>query len=367
MRISVEQFQPPHEDAAAAFNHRMQSASAPSAFLLATRARPPFQDGRVTVTHYVAVDEAGHVRGGMICQAHPAVVGDRVHEVVNIQAPLSEGIIDPAFTFVAPQLIKHALRLTPYAFVVGMGNAANPLPRLLKAMGWTIHAVPFYFRLLRGSRCARHLAPLRNTPAKRLAATAAAMIGAAALAPSLAHRETATAKQVATRYQLAPVDRWSTFADAAWNAFAGGLSFGVLRTSDTLPFFYSFDARSPRAWTVAREGVVEGWFGMKLSPMSNNEYFGDLVVATLTDCVGTPDAVRAGVVLAADAARQSGADLLITNQQHQSLQDACGAAGWRQGPSNFLLASSRALAGASQPNSLHITRRDGDGLINLGG
>ncbi|HJR58736.1 MAG TPA: hypothetical protein VJ813_05050 [Vicinamibacterales bacterium] len=367
MRISVEEFQPEHEAAVAAFNQRMRSASAPSGFLLPLHAKPPVRDGSVTVTHYVAVDEARQVRGGMMCQAHPAVAGSRVDQAVNVQAPLSEGIIDPAFTFVAPQLIKHALRLSALAFVVGMGSARNPLPRLLKAMGWSVDAVPFYFRLLRGARCARHLAPLRTTAAKRMAADLAAMTGAASLAPRLAHRVSPAAKQLASQYQVAPVERWLEWTEAAWEAFARDLSFGVLRTAETLPFFYRFDDRSPRAWTVERNGRVEGWFGLKLSAMSNNEYFGDLVVATLTDCVGTADAVRAGVAVAARTAHQHGADLLITNQQHRLLQDACAAAGWRQGPSNFLFAASRALAATFQPGTVHITRRDGDGLINLGG
>lgn len=367
MKISVEEFQAEHEEAAAAFNQRMQRASAPAGFLLPLRAKPPVQSGGVRVTHYVALDEARHVRGGVICQAHPAIAGDSVAEAVNIQSPISEGIIDPAFTFVAPQLIKHTLRLSPLAFVVGMGSDRNPLPRLLKAMGWSIPAVPFYFRLLRGARCARQLAPLRSTRGRRIAAGLAAMTGAASLAPAFAHRVTPAAKDMASRFRAAPAERWSDWADQAWGTFAKGLSFGVLRTHDTLPFFYRFDGRSPRVYTIERNGSAEGWFGLKLTAMSNNEYFGDLVVATLTDCVGTADAVRAGMVLAAHAARENGADLLITNQQHRLLRDACAAAGWRQGPSNFLFATSRALTAAVQADTVYITRRDGDGLINLGG
>jgi hypothetical protein len=68
--------------------------------------------------------------------------------------------------------------------------------------------------------------------------------------------------------------------------------------------------------------------------MRANAYFGDLRVATLTDSVGLPARYRA-------------------------------AAGWRRGPSNFLLATSRALNHALTPELVYAARRDGDGLVNL--
>src|SRR5690606_20499921 len=130
--------------------------------------------------------------------------------VVNIQSPLSEGIIDPAFTFVGPQLIKYALRQSPHVFVVGMGGAGNPLPRLLKAMGWTISTVPFYFRMLDAGRCVRHIAPLRTTAVKRIGATIAAATGAAAVGALVVHRSSSAARRAAAEFQAAPVEAWSS-------------------------------------------------------------------------------------------------------------------------------------------------------------
>jgi hypothetical protein len=116
-----------------------------------------------------------------------------------------------------------------------------------------------------------------------------------------------------------------------------------------------------------RNGRIEGWFGLLITPMKNNPYFGNLVVATLTDCVGTADAVRAGISLAGTQARDGKADLLITNQQHRLLQEACTAAGWRNAASNFLVATSPAMKDVFRPETAYVTRRDGDGLTNLRG
>jgi hypothetical protein len=367
MKISVQPFSAEHEDAVVRFNERMRLASAPSAFLLPARAKQVVPNGQVTVTHYVAVDDEGEVRGGMMCMDHPAIAGGKPERAVNIQSPLSEGIIDPAFTFVAPQLIKHAIRQTRYSFVVGMGGAGNPLPRLLKAMGWTLHTAPFYFRILRASRCVRNLAPLRGTAVKRAGGAIAAMTGVAALGAALVHRTAAAAKRAASDFSVQAIDRWSSSADDVWETFHPTLSFGVVRTTGTLPFFYPFDASSPRCWWLVRNDRIEGWFGLLVTPMSNNPYFGDLVVATLTDCVGTVDAVRAGIVLAVSQARAGKADLLITNQQHRVLQDACTTAGWRSAPSNFLVATSPAMKEVFRAETAYVTRRDGDGLTNLRG
>lgn len=367
MRIAVHPFEHAHEPAAAAFNARMRDRRAPSAFLLPERAKSPVRNGSVTVTHHVAVDEHDVVRGGIMLMEHPALLAGATERVVNIQAPLSEGIIDPAFMLVGPQLIKHALRQSPYAFVVGMGGASHPLPRLLKAMGWTLHSVPFYFRMLDAPRCVRNIAPLRNTSAKRLAGVIAAATGAATLGAMVMHRTSRGARQAAAAFEAAPVDRWSSSADDVWNAFKGEVGFGVLRTTDTLPFLYPFDTVTPKVWWLTRGGRIEGWFGLLITAMTNNPYFGDLVVATLTDCVGSPQAIRAGVAIAAAHARSGGADLLITNQQHRLLQKSCVEAGWRQGPSNYLIATSRALSAVLTPETAYVTRRDGDGLTNLSG
>jgi hypothetical protein len=366
VKIAIQPFGPEHERAAAAFNARMHAASAPTAFLMSERAASPVRCGSVSMTQFVAVDRDEQVRGGVICQEHPALLAGRLERVVNIQSPLSEGIVNPAFTFVAPLLVKHALRQTPYAFVVGMGNAANPLPRLLKAMGWTVREVPFYFQLLRPARCLRRLAPLRRTRWTRVLADAAARTGLAALGARIAHRASAPSRAAASAFRAAPVREWAEWADSVWDAAAPALSFGVVRTRDTLPFFYPLDNRSPRVWTVARDAGTEGWFGLLVARMSRNVYFGDLVVATLTDCLGTADAVRAATVLAVQQASADGADILITNQQHRLMQECCVSAGWRRGPSNFLLATSRELSERLDPATTYITRRDGDGLVNLG-
>ncbi len=68
---------------------------------------------------------------------------------------------------------------------------------------------------------------------------------------------------------------------------------------------------------------------------------------------------------------QRGVDLVVSNQCHGLWIRNFRSAGFRSGPSNFLLATSRTLTEAVQivpdgENRIHITRGDGDGRLGLG-
>jgi hypothetical protein len=365
VKISVEVYSEKHEPAACAFNRRMREANPPTDFLLEERSAPPQVRPGATVTRWVAVDEEGNVHGGVMSWEHPGIVGAAVRRVINLQSPLSEGIIDRDYVLVGWHILKSFLRQTPYVYAVGMGSEERPFPRFLKAMGWTVRPVPFYFRMIRPARCVRELGPLRKSAWKRVAGSVAAATGAASIGAAVWHRATVPARQAAGQYAAEAVTSWGEWAADVWSAFAPGVSFSVLRNPETLSFFYPLQGSELKVWRLKRGEVVEGWFALAISSMRASPYFGNLRVATLTDCVGLPDAMRGGCMLAVDEARRLGADLLITNQAYQALQDACIGAGWRRGPSNFLLATSKALTQESKAESVYVTRRDGDGLLNL--
>jgi hypothetical protein len=98
--------------------------------------------------------------------------------------------------------------------------------------------------------------------------------------------------------------------------------------------------------------------------MRDNEYFGDLRVGTIADCLARPE--DAGIVI--HAARvyleRRGVDLIISNQGHPAWTGALRADGFFRGPSNFLFAASPAL-GAAGISEYHINRGDGDGPVHL--
>jgi hypothetical protein len=65
---------------------------------------------------------------------------------------------------------------------------------------------------------------------------------------------------------------------------------------------------------------------------------------------------------------QRGVDLIVSNQLHRAWSAGLIEAGFRKGPSNYLLALSPAFAaaaGSAADHEFHFNRGDGDGPIHL--
>ncbi len=62
-----------------------------------------------------------------------------------------------------------------------------------------------------------------------------------------------------------------------------------------------------------------------------------------------------------------GVDLIVSNQTHAAWRQAMADAGFREGPSTYLVALSPELAKGvgDEPARWHFTRGDGDGPIHL--
>src|SRR5688572_2878943 len=125
MPIQFVPYTPEWEPAVERFNRRMREGKAPSAFTIPDRAAQP-KTGAVRAQYILAAEEA-EVRGSMIIQEHPGFLNNsgqeggsaRRENVINIQSPLSEGIINAKYAMVSIQLIRFALKRCPYVYVVG--------------------------------------------------------------------------------------------------------------------------------------------------------------------------------------------------------------------------------------------------------
>jgi hypothetical protein len=358
--FSIVPYAPEHEPSAALFNARMRAGAAPTEFLLPERSVPIRTDGAVRSTHYVACDDAGEVRGGIIILEHPGWINRQVQTVVNIQSPLSEGIVDRRFSAVAHRLINTAMKRTPYVYAVGMGSESNALPRMLRAMGWHVRAVPFYFRMLRVRRCLAEVAAFRSTRTRRLAATGLRVSGLGWLGARWLQRGRGSRQVVA----VDEIRSWTADLDPVWGAFRERCSFAVVRDSSTLPLLNADGVRGFRA----RDGdIVLGWFSLAVAQMHENKYFGNLRLAVVADVLPRPGYETELLRSASDQAVRLGCDLVCTNLLPSSLQQAAGRSGWLAGPSNFLLATSKPMTAAMNDRTAYVSRRDGDGLTNIWG
>jgi hypothetical protein len=175
----------------------------------------------------------------------------------------------------------------------------------------------------------------------------------------------AETRRLAGLHQVQRVEEWGNWSQEIWERFEPTVSFAVLRDTATLVDLYPTSMPEAAAFAIERGAARVGWFSLYWKQMTRSPHFGNLRVATLADGVGDAAALRAALPVAVEEAKRKGAHLLITNQSAPAIRNACLAGGMREGPSNYLLAISKALAEQIDEATVYVTRRDGDGLVHL--
>lgn len=364
--MSVE-FQPLSETlipAARAFNARLR-AHGPPPFVLPDSVA--FTPESVSARHYVAVDSNGEVRGGMLLSEHQGWLQSKEVPLINIQSPLSEGLVDRRYSGIGLQILRFVADCSPYAYAVGMGDERKAWPRLLKAAGWSVRPIPFKFTVINARRFLRQIGLLRSGPQKWLARTAAASgVGSVLL---LAWRSAHQSPRL-RGYSLNLATAWPEASDSVWKVCRQDVSFSVLRDERTLVEMYPDAQPRLRRFILRSNGEVVGWSVGLITQMTNNDHFGDLVVGTIVDGVAEKKHLAALLALTRERLREMNAEVIVTNQTHREWLAALGQLGFINGPSNYLLALSKPLATAlaSDPCAtelMHVNRGDGDGRMHL--
>lgn len=260
---------------------------------------------RVCRNHYVAVDERGAVRGGVPLMEQRGWLGSAVIPLINIHSPLSEGIVDRSFSGVSLQMLKFVYGRSRFAYAVGMGNAENAFPRLLRAAGWSMSPVPFQFAVIDPlSERDRSTAPWQPKVGGAGHRRLGLGLGAAQdLAPgsSRSFREALFSRPGDI---LARRDRCGLGA-----VLRRGQLLGVARRTD-------FGGSLPRQRATVKRfllrsgGEVVGWSVSVATKMKQDPNFGDMLVGTILDGLATKAHVGVLLALTRKALREMGAEVV---------------------------------------------------------
>jgi hypothetical protein len=373
MSISICEYSPQHVEAVRQFNDRLRAGCVTSQFptspvplwLPNVAGRKPFQQ------YFVAADEQGAVRGGYILKHEDFWIRNRVVSLADFQLPISEGVVDRTYVQIGPLVLRHATQTQPLLFGLGMGGRREPVAQLLQAAGWTMFAVPFFFRVVHPAAFLRNLAILRRRgPAVRwtldaLGLSGLGWLGVRAL-QAFYRRQLPSDPNVA----FGPQSEFSTWADALWEECKSQYGMSAVRNAETLQILYpQTDSRFIRL-LVTRHKRPIGWAVLLNTPLSGHRQFGNMRLGSIVNCFAAT-AETAHVVGAARTFLESQrVDLIISNQAHAAWRRGFRQAGFLQGPSNFLFAASRDLTKLLERQSvpsddLHVNRGDGDGPIHL--
>jgi hypothetical protein len=331
---------------------------------------PKLPDRTIFQEYFLALDKQEVVRGAYILKHRPFSIRGDVMSLGDFQLPMSEGIVDRKYVGVGVRLLRDALDRQPLLYALGMGGYEQALPRLLAASGWNMFSVPFFFRIVRPYPFLRNIVYLRRSPLLRCLIGGMAFSGlgwAVIKALQTVHNGRA--------FRAAPlgvevVDEFQDWADDLWNAHRGEYGVCGERDSTSLQILYPRDERKFIRLKIGDGKRPVGWVVLLNTPLSCHKQFGNMQLGSIVDCFSSPP--NAGLIIRCARAflERQGVDLIVSNQAHACWGKALHNSGFIRGPSNFLFASSKKLAGLLDARGvgnghIHMNRGDGDGPIHL--
>jgi hypothetical protein len=308
---------------------------------------------------YLAAED-GAVRGGYILRPQTFCFRGEQRRVAHFRLPVSEGLVNRKYARVGPLLLRSALQTEPLLYALGMRGFDRPLPRLLRAMGWSVVSIPFYFRVAHPARFLRGIQAVRETRWRAALMDLAAWTGVGWAGIRGLQWARSLPSPRGTGWLEA--DDFGGWADEIWETAQS--DYGMTAVRDALTLGELYPAANSRFLRIRVD--ARGWAVLLDTRMEGDRYFGDLRVGTIVDSMARPKDAAAVIHAPRLYLEERGVDVIISNQSHAAWVNALRTDGFFRGPSNFLFAASKQLAAQSVPAAeMHMNRGDGDGPVNL--
>lgn len=367
MPIVIQPYQRQHEAAVQAFNTRLVAGENNPDLVFYEYSQPswlPQVEGSPLRNEFFVALEDGQVRGAYALKYERFFLAGRgEYTVACYHHPLSEGIVDRKYSTVGSLLLRDALWREPTLYALGMGGMDRPLPRMLRAMGWDLRPVRFYFMVVRPHRFLRQMQALRSVPWRRELMDFAAFTGlgwAALLALRFFKRLAGTST---ASFEVIEIDVFPEWADALWLEAKDAYALASVRDRRTLSRLYPSGDNHLTKLGVSQNGEPIGW--AVVGERRKDFKFGTLRVGSIVDCWARPENAQQVMLAATQALERKGMDLIVSNQSHSQWGRALEGCGFFAAESNFIFATSKkhsALLGQNGLKDFHLTRANGDGL-----
>ncbi len=366
--LAIVEQRPEHEEQVTEFNSRLRAGGSSMQFPvrpLQERARS--EEYAIGIRSFLAL-EGEQVRGGYILSSHGARSKSGRLTLHLIQLPLSEGIVNPRYAVLGFLLVKDALSKGPLLYGLGMGGARQPLPRLLQTLGFGLHPVPFYFRIVHARAFLRNIQPLRTSSTRRRMLDAASSMPLLPQCVSLFHgmRSSSGLRRHA---RIEEVSEFGPWADELWDAVAGRFSLIAVRDAATLNYRLQPSDRRLHRIRVTLDSGICGWAVVSDSQFENHKQFGAMRVGAIVDALCLEGQEHTVIAAATDYLIQRQVDLIVSNQCTHSWASALQSNGFLEGTSNFILATApnlgKIIDNAGGMDQVQMNRCDGDGPIHL--
>jgi hypothetical protein len=372
MPLVIQPYREEYEPAVQEFNRRLQVAGDPD-LVFYKSSQPkwlPKDDANVGASalynEYFVAQDSGVVRGAYALKHEQVFIPGRGNvSVACYHHPLSEGIVSRSYASVGGLMVRDALLRQPMLYALGMGGSDRPLPRMLKALGWSLAPLPFLFKIVHPKRFLREMQALRTSPLRRSVMNVSAAVGLGWLGIRGVQSVLRARRPRSAPFTAERAGEFSTWTDALWLQTRERYRMAAVRDSEALSRLYP---RAQEHFTRLRvsQGTTDlGW--AVVGERRRDAKYGSLRVGSILDCWAAPENALAVAQAATRELESANMDLIVSNQSHMAWSRALEHCGFFKGPSNFILAASRKFAELLQPwdekiGTFHITRADGDGL-----
>ena len=331
---------------------------------------PPHEGARVYQQYFLLTDARREVRGGFILTQEQWSFRGETAWVAHLRLPISEGAVDRNFKAVGPQVFHSAITTQPNLYTVGMGGFVTAVTKRLKSLGWSMRAVPFYFKLLRPGMFLKTSPYLQRNfllgrTAKLLAVTGVGSLGAGAF-----RAMSALYAPRMVNVSMEEVAAFGGWADEIWECSHRSFHLIAPRDSRTLNLRYPAEERQFLRLKFSQEGRAIGWALVLDTKMRANNYFGDSRVGTIVDCLAAPSDASKIICGATSYLCGRGVDLVVSNHTNRDWCDGFCRTGFLRGPTNYVFALSPEVAGRVRPfdenfSRFFVSRGDGAGPERL--
>ena len=325
---------------------------------------------------YLAKDEKGEIRGGYYLKNQEFFLKKEPIEIVFMQLPLSEGVINADYRPVGPLIFEDMEKRRKLVFVLGMGGFQYPLPKRLMKIGWFMYPVPFHFFINNSRAFLRdfeYIKTLKKSFTKKILINFIKIFGLLVLFTGMHRAYTAICRFIKSKtyngVQAEIIEEFSDFADTIWEESKNYYSIVAKRDQHVLNQLYPKTSPKFHRLKITKNNVCIGWVVLLCTQMNGDKYFGNLKLGSIIDAFSKPEYAGLLIHQSVKYLKNLKADLTVINHANVNWCSHLRKNGFLKGPSNFIFGISKRIKEYYKDNidfeNSFIMRGDGDGPINL--
>lgn len=354
MGIEIVKYNESYIPAVKEFNRRLHEGGTHYQFPESHIPKFPFAEGKpIYQEYFLAIDESG-VHGGYIIKHQGYVFKGQDKPTSSLELPLSEGVVDRKYSEVSTIMLNDCLNKEPAVFALGLGGFDQRSTRFLQKAGWTVTAIPFYFRIINPGNFLRNIKYLRRGGLKSVLMDILSFSGLGWLGVKLHQAFISRKRKPSGEIEFEVVPDFERWVDDLWKSRKGDIYYSLVRDSRVLRSIYPPENRDITRLKFLVDGKIAGWAVLKITQLKDHNHFGNMRLGTIVDCFSLRGFEDVAIFAATEYLEQQNPDLIVSNQSHQDWCDALSHSGYIQGPSNFLFASSKELTALLDPIEQNI-------------